>query len=154
MARAPTVAAKTVVVLAGWLVATDIAGVIVCTLFDIVPLRANSALLPYAIWFVLGIFCGLFAYQGAGAWAFADREGEWSDQPGAFRAGNVIVATGAALLGALMLFFRHLYWTAGVAGEYFVPDSAPHSILFALSVLTAMAGAHFLLLPTPQVGAD
>lgn len=154
MPGAPVVAVKAAVVLAGWLVATDIAGVIVCTLFDIAPLRANSALLPYAIWFVLGIFCGLFAYQGAGAWAFADREGEWSDQPDAFRAGNVIVVTGAALLGALMLFFRQIYWTAGVAGEYFVPDSAPHSILFALSVLGAMAGTHFLLLPTPQARID
>lgn len=152
MPRGVAVAAKTAVVLTGWLVVIDIVGVIVCTLFDIAPLRANSGLLPYAIWMVLGIFCGLFAYQGAGAWALADRAGEWSDQPDAFRAGNIIVATGAAWIGALMLFFRHIYWSAGVAGEYFVPDSAPHSILFGLCVLGAMAGTHFLLLPTPGGG--
>lgn len=149
MPRGVAVAAKTAVVLTGWLVVIDIVGVIVCTLFDIAPLRANSGLLPYAIWFVLGLFCGMFAYQSAGAWAFADREGEWSDQPGAFRAGNVIVATGAVLVGLLLLFFRHIYWSRGVAGEYYVPESAPHSILFGLCVLAAMAGTHFLLLPTP-----
>ncbi len=147
--RSLSVAAKAVVALTGWLVVIDIVGVIVCTLFDIAPIRANSGMLPYAIWMVLGLFCGLFAYQGAGAWAFAGREGEWSDQPDAFGAGNVIVVTGAAWIGLLMLFFRHLYWSRGVAGDYYVPDSAPHSILFGLCVLAAMAGTHFLLLPTP-----
>lgn len=147
--RSLSVAAKAVVALTGWLVVIDIVGVIACTLFDIAPIRANSGMLPYAIWVVLGLFCGLFAYQGAGAWAFAHREGEWSDQPDAFGAGNVIVATGAAWIGLLTLFFRHLYWSRGVAGDYYVPDSAPHSILFGLCVLAAMAGTHFLLLPTP-----
>ena len=144
-----TVAAKTAVVLMACLIVADVIGVFVCTLFDIAPIRAKSALLPYAIWLVLGIFCGLSAYQGAGAWAFADREGEWTDHVEAFRAGNMIIVTGAAILAALLFLFRRLYWTAGVAGEYYVPDSAPHSILFALSILGAMAGAHFLLLPTP-----
>lgn len=149
MAGAPAVAAKTAAVLIVCLIVADVAGAIVCTLFDIAPIRAKSAVLPYAIWLVLGIFCGLSAYQGAGAWALADRQGEWTDHPEAFRAGNMIVATGAAILAALLILFRRIYWTAGVAGEYYVPDSAPHSILFALSVLAAMAGAHFLLLPTP-----
>jgi len=148
MPGSPTVAAKAAAVLIICLVAADVIGVIVCTLFDIAPIRAKSALLPYAIWLVLGIFCGLSAYQGAGAWAFADREGEWTGHVEAFRAGNAIIVTGAVLLAALLFLFRQLYWTAGVAGEYYVPDSAPHSILFALSVLGAMAGAHFLLLPT------
>ena len=147
--RRLAIAAKTIVALTGWLVVIDIVGVIACTLFDIAPIRSSSGLLPYAIWMVLGIFCGLFAYQGAGAWAFAEREGEWSDQPGAFGTGNVIVATAAAWIGLLMLFFWYIYWSRGIAGEYFVPDSAPHSILFGLCVLGTMAGTHFLLLPTP-----
>lgn len=148
MPGAPVVAAKTAVVLVFCLIVADVIGVIVCTLFDIAPIRAKSALLPYAIWLVLGIFCGLSAYQGAGAWALAGKEGEWTDRAGAFRAGNVIVLTGATILAALLLLFRHLYWTAGVSGEYYVPDSAPHSVLFALGVLVAMSGAHFLLFPT------
>lgn len=142
------VAMKTGVVLIACLIAASVVGAIVCTLFDIAPIRAKSALLPYAIWFVLGIFCGLSAYQGAGAWVLADREGEWTDHGEAFPVGNVIVISGAAMLAMLLLLFRQLYWTAGVAGEYYVPDSASHSVLFALGVLGAMAGAHFLLLPT------
>lgn len=149
MPGAPAVAAKTAAVLTGCLIVADIAGVIVCTLFDIAPIRAKSAVLPYAIWLVLGIFCGMFAYQGAGTWSLAGKEGEWTDHPEAFHAGNAIVITSAAILTALLLLFRHIYWNAGVDGEYYVPDSAPHSILFALSVLCAIAGTHFLLLPTP-----
>lgn len=149
MPGAPVVAAKAAVVLILCLIVADVVGVIVCSLFDIAPIRAKSALLPYAIWLVLGIFCGLSAYQGAGTWAFADREGEWTGHREAFRVGNVIVATGAGILAALLFLFRGLYWTTGVAGDYYVPDSAPHSILFALSVLAAIAGTHFLLLPTP-----
>lgn len=148
MPSAPVVAAKTAVVLIVCLIVADVIGVIVCTLFDIAPIRAKSAVLPYAIWLVLGIFCGLSAYQGAGAWALAAKEGEWTDHAEAFRAGNLIVVTSAAILAALPFLFRRLYWTAVVAGEYYMPDSAPHSTLFALSVLGAMTGAHFLLLPT------
>ncbi len=147
MPGAPVVAAKSVAVLLLCLIVADVIGVIVCTLLDIAPIRAKSALLPYAIWLVLGIFCGLSAYQGAGAWIFLDRDGEWTSHREAFRAGNVIVATGAVMLAALLFLFRHLYWLGGVDGEYYVPDSAPHSILFGLSVLAAMTGGHFLLLP-------
>jgi hypothetical protein len=96
-------------------IVADVIGVIVCTLFNIAPIRAKSA---------------------------------WTGHVEAFRAGNGIIVTGAVLLAAQLFLFRQLYWTAGVSGEYYVPDSAPHSILFALSVLGAMAGSHFLLLPT------
>eukprot|EP01031_Cornospumella_fuschlensis_P012568 gene12568-15354_t len=50
MVRGVAVAAKTAVVLTGWLVVIDIVGVIVCTLFDIAPLRAvvNSAGIGWA----------------------------------------------------------------------------------------------------------
>ena len=61
---------------------------------------------------------------------------------------KVIVVMGGAVLGVLPLFFRHLYWTRGFAGEYYVPGSAPHSVLSVSSVLGAMMTAHFLLLPT------
>ncbi len=123
MPGAPVVAAKTAVVLVFCLIVADAIGVIVCTLFDIAPIRAKSALLPYAIWLVLGIFCGLSAYQGAGARALAGKEGEWTDRAGAFRAGNVIVVTGATILAALLLLFRHLYWTAGFPANIMCPTA-------------------------------
>lgn len=88
MSGAFAVAAKTAVVLIVCLVVSDVIRVVVCTLFDISPIRAKSALRPYVIWLVLGVFSGLSAYEGAGAWAFAVKEGEWADQARAFRAGK------------------------------------------------------------------
>jgi len=43
-----------------WLVVCDVVGVTVDFLSDVLPLRGVSAALPYAVWFVLGVFCGLF----------------------------------------------------------------------------------------------
>ena len=70
---------KTVLVFVGLLIAADIGGVIVVTVIDILPLKFASAALSYAIWFVGGVFCGLYAYNIAGAWAAPKTgEGDWS----------------------------------------------------------------------------
>jgi hypothetical protein len=140
---------RTAAVLIVVLALADIVGVIVCTLFDITPLRFNSVMLPYAIWLVLGIFAGFFSYGFAGTWASPEvGEGiEWTAGPGAARTGAIIVATSGAVIGGLMVLFYRLYWSQGVAGEFFVPDSAPHSIVFFLAAFGAIAGAHFLLKP-------
>ena len=50
------------------------------------------------------------------------------------------MAAGALILAALAALFWKLYWSRDVAGEYFVPDSAPHSILFFLAVFGGMLG--------------
>ena len=141
-----TTALKSAVVLLVCLVVADIVGVIAGTIFDIAPVRGGGDGVAYAIWFVLGIFCGLIAYGTAGAWASGGDE-NWTEGEGARRTGRVILATGAALLAALTLFFHRIYWSRGVAGEYYVPDSAPHSILFALAVLGGMVFASFALGP-------
>ena len=114
---------KVAVILLVFLAVADVIGVVVCTLIDVAPLRHKSSLLPYAIWLVLGIFCGLFAYNAAGAWASAKAEGaaaadlDWSARPGARRIGSRIVAAGALVLAALAALFWKLYWSRGVAGE-------------------------------------
>ena len=66
---------KAALILLVFLVVADVIGVVVCTLIDVAPLRHKSSLLPYAIWLVLGIFTGLFAYNAAGAWASTKAEG-------------------------------------------------------------------------------
>lgn len=147
---------KAALILLVFLVVADVIGVVVCTLIDVAPLRHKSSLLPYAIWLVLGIFTGLIAYNAAGAWASARTEGEaatadldWSARPGARRIGSRIVAASALILAALAALFWKLYWSRGVAGEYFVPDSAPHSILFFLAVFGGMLLARTALMPSP-----
>lgn len=147
---------KAALILLVFLVVADVIGVVVCTLIDVAPLRHKSSLLPYAIWLVLGIFTGLFAYNAAGAWASTGAEGvaaaadlDWSARPGARRIGSRIVAAAALILAALAALFWKLYWSQGVAGEYFVPDSAPHSILFFLAVFGGMLVARTALMPSP-----
>ena len=145
---------KVVVILLGFLVVADVIGVVVCTLIDVAPLRHKSSVLPYAIWLVLGIFTGMFAYNVAGAWASAKAERaaaadlDWSARPGARRIGSEIVAASALILAALAALFWKLNWSRDVAGEYFVPDSAPHSILFFLSVFGGMLVARTALMPS------
>lgn len=139
-------ALKSAIVLLACMAAAVVAGVIACTIFDVAPMRGRSGALPYAIWLVLGIFCGLIAYGSAGSWASGGNE-NWTEGEGARRTGRAILATGALLLAALTLLFHRIYWSQGVAGEYYVPDSAPHSILFFLSVLGGMVLAGFALGP-------
>ncbi|MBX3501703.1 MAG: hypothetical protein KF889_19860 [Alphaproteobacteria bacterium] len=141
---------KIVAALLGCLVVADIVGVIACVVIDVAPLRFKSAPLPYVIWFVLGVFTGLFAYGAAGAWTAPDADREWTEQPGAARRGMLIVAIGALVLIALGFLFHALFWSRGVAGEYFVPDSAPHTIVFFASVGASMLLFHRLLMPAAR----
>lgn len=140
---------RTAAVLLGLLAVTIVIGVVVCTVFDIAPLRARSAVLPYAIWLVLGIFCGLFVYNGAGGWVLeAPGEGtDWTGNPAARQTGRVIVGISGAIIGALAFGAYTVFWSQGVNGEFFVPDSAPHSIVFFSAVFAAIAGTHHLLMP-------
>lgn len=142
------VALKTVLVLLFCLVAADIAGVLVGSVIDVLPLKGKSAALFYVIWFVVGAFCGLFAFNMAGAWSSPSAtKDDWSSLPGSRRTGNVVLLVSAVLLAGLTWFFHLIYWSQGVGGEYYVPDSAAHSITFVAAVLGAMILARFALMP-------
>jgi hypothetical protein len=138
---------KTLVVLVAWLVALDIVGVIACVLFDVVPLRGSSAALPYAIWFVLGVFAGFLVFATAGAWAAEAGEQDWMERPGGMAVGNRVLISSLLILVGLAAFFWWLYWSRGVAGEYFVPDSMPHTIVYFLSAFGAMLVGRSTLRP-------
>jgi len=147
---------KTVLVALVCLVAADVAGAIAVTVFDILPLQFVSAGLAYAIWLVVGGFCGLYAYNIAGAWASPNAEPgapDWSARSGASDIGTGIVITSLVVVGALAGFFYAIYWSKGVAGDDYVPDSAPHSIVFFLAVAIAVIAARFFLMPTPDKNA-
>ena len=127
----------------------DLIGVVACTIFDIAPIRGNSAALPYAIWFVLGVFVGVITAFAAGTW-IAGRD-RWDEGP---RAGGI--ATGiflSSLLVAALLcvLFWKLYWSQGVDGEYYVPDSQSHSITYLVAALAGMWLVR--LVSTPQAKA-
>ena len=143
---------KTVLVFVGCLLAADIGGVIVVTVIDILPLRFASAALAYAVWLVIGVFCGLYAYDFAGAWASPKGgEGDWSGRPGARRIGTDVLIVGALVFAGVAGLADAIFWSRGVAGEDYVPDSAPHSIVFFVAVFGAAAMGRLFLVPSePQ----
>jgi hypothetical protein len=147
----PSLILKTVLVALGCLVAADVAGTLACTVFDILPLRAASAALAYVIWLVFGVFCGLFTYNFAGAWSSPKGQaGDWSARPGASRIGTGVLITGVCVVAGLAGLFYATLWSRGVAGEEYVPDSEPHSLVFLTAVLGGMAVGRFMFMSDPE----
>jgi hypothetical protein len=140
---------KTIVALLLCLVVADVIGVVVCVVIDVAPLRHGSAILPYAIWLVLGAFAGFVAFGFAGAWASASGNEKWVDEPGAPRIGNIILLSSLVGVLALCGIFYWLNWSRGVVGEYFVPESMPHTLTYLLAALAAMLAARSALNPMP-----
>ena len=138
---------KSAVALIVCLAVIDVIGVLACMWFDIKPFGGNSAALPYAIWFVGGVFAGVFTMIWAGNW-ISGNEG-WMDRPEAPGIAARVLATCAIILGGLSFFFWRIYWSQGVVGEYFVPDSMPHSLTYFLSALAVLVAAPFVLKPKP-----
>jgi hypothetical protein len=150
--RAIVTGAKAAVALLGWLVLADLAGVVVLTVLDILPLRFMSGGVAYAVWLVLGIFCGIGAYNTGGRWALPlgyddDGANDWIRLPRARQVGTIVTVTGILVIGALCALFNRLYWSWGVAGEYYVPDSPSHSLVFFASVLTGIGLSRWTLMP-------
>jgi hypothetical protein len=136
---------KAVIAFLVCLVVADVIGVVVCVVIDVAPLRHGSAILPYAIWLVLGAFAGFVAFGFAGAWASASGNEKWVDEPGAPRIGNTILLSSLIVVLVLCGLFYSLYWSRGVVGEYFVPDSLPHTLTYLLAAFVAMLAARSAL---------
>ena len=136
---------KSAVALIVSLVVIDIIGVVACVWFDIQPYGGNSVALPYTIWFVGGVFAGVFTISWAGTW-ISGNEG-WMDRPEASGIAARVLVTCAAILAGLSFFFWRIYWSQGVEGEYFVPDSMPHTLTYFLSALAVLVAAPFVLKP-------
>jgi hypothetical protein len=137
---------KSAVALIVCLAAIDVIGVLACVWFDIKPFGGNSAALPYAIWFVGGIFAGVFTIGWAGSWIA--NEG-WTDRPEAPGIAARVLVTCAAILAGLTFLFWRIYWSQGVVGDYFVPDSMSHTLTYFLSAFAALVAAPFVLKPKP-----
>lgn len=139
--------AKTLAAFLICLVVADVIGAVVCVVIDVAPLRYGSAMLPYAIWLVLGAFAGFVAFGIAGGWASPDGDENWIEKPGALAIGNRVLLWSLAIALALAGYFYWVYWSRGVAGEYFVPESAPHTITFLAAALLAMLAGRSTLKP-------
>jgi hypothetical protein len=130
-------ALKVAVALTVCLIAFDLVGVAACFFFDVVPLRESSAALPYAIWFVLGVFCGLFSYTGAGGWILAS-EKNWMDGPRATTTGGFIITVSTVCLAASSVVCYRLWWRGDWLGDSYVPDSGALTLTFFAATLGSM----------------
>ncbi len=144
---------KTALVLIICLILADLIGAILCLLFGIAPWRGSGALLPFAIWFVLGAIGGVVAMTGAGDWIAGDDQREWSARPEARRIAGQVTLSSALVLVASSILFYVVIWDGAARVGYFVPDSMPHTLTFFGAAIAAMTSAWAMLRPAPAEGA-
>jgi hypothetical protein len=130
-------ALKVAIALTVCVIACDLVGVAACFFFDVMPLRESSAALPYAIWFVLGVFCGLFSYIGAGGW-MSPGQRNWIDDPRATATGGFIIAVTSVCLAASCVVCYRLWWRGDWLGDSYVPDSGALTLTFFGAILGSM----------------
>jgi hypothetical protein len=112
----------------------DIAGVVFSFLCDtFVSERQTSTALYYTIWFVDGVFCGLFCYIANDD---SDRK-----KPDA-QTGLLAVWTMPFILAALSFLFYRLFWRQNMAPSVFAPDNEGLTLTFFITVAVSMAFAY------------
>lgn len=140
---------KTAVAFLVCLAIGDLVGVIACSILDIAPIRGKSAALPYAVWLVDGVFVGLITAFAAGTW-IAGKDDTWDEGPRAAGIATGIFLSALAVAVGLSIFFWKIYWSQGVEGEYYVPDSQSHSLTYLVAALAGMWLVRLVSKPQPK----
>jgi hypothetical protein len=135
-----------------YLAVFDIAGVVVSFVFDVagVVSRNISAGLFYALWFVLGVFCGLLNYNTAGGIASPKSEADWTNRADASQTGWLVCAISLLLLIGFSILFFSIFWSRSAEGDHYVPDSMPLTLTFFSATAAATFLAHNALRPSPK----
>lgn len=120
-----------------YLAVFDIAGVVVSLVFDISPSPSVSGAAYYALWLVLGVFCGLFNYGTA-----------YGDDPQ--KTGRVVCATVTILLSALSVLFFVILWNGGSIDDSYVPDNMPLTLTFFVAVTAGTFLGHNAFQPAAK----
>jgi hypothetical protein len=133
-----------------WLIIFNIAGVVVSFAVDILVARHKSMLLFYAVWFVLGVFCGMIQYQQSVerlTKEMADQsveerpEDEIVDEEeveeektrAALRPPRISAAVTAGVILIVISLCYRFAW--GGQGDVFVPDNVGLSLTYFGAVL-------------------
>lgn len=127
----------------------DVVGVVACSILDIAPIRGKSAALPYMVWLVDGVFVGLITAFIAGT-LIAAKDDRWDEGPKATAIATGIFLSALAVSVALCVFFWKIYWSQGVEGEYYVPDSQSHSITYLVAALGGIWLVRLVSKPQPK----
>jgi hypothetical protein len=135
-----------------YLAVFDLIGVAMCFFFDVMApfVRGTSTALFYAIWLVLGIFCGILSYDTSGSFASPDSKGDWKNRADASKTGLLVILMSSVILAALSISFYLLLWRRQPASSVYVPDSASLTLTFFVAVLASVIFAHRSLGPEPK----
>ena len=147
-AKLAKIAACTVICLAVF----DILGVVVSFVLDVfgVEMAGIDAAAFYALWFVLGVFCGLLNYNTAGGLASSKSEGAWTNRVDASKTGLLVCAILILLLIGLSVLFFATFWRGSADGDPYVPDNMPLTLTFFAATAAATFLGHKVLRPSPK----
>lgn len=137
MARIKQIGGVAIIVLF-FVVVFDVAGVAVSFVLDVLSPRRDSLLARYAIWFVLGVFCGVICY-GAGA----------GDERKQHAPGALVLATIVGVVALILAACTRLLWQTITVADSYVPDSVPLTITFAVALIGGAAVLHGASRPRP-----
>lgn len=134
----------------GWVLGAflifDVVGVLLTLATDLLAMVnrywETSALLAYAVWFVVGVFCAVFIY------AQTIKE-DWESPAGRREGTLVTVITGVVAVGLGLL--SSLVWSTSGGGEPVAPDHRGVTITYLVTVVLVVALARFVLF---REGAD
>jgi hypothetical protein len=131
-----------------YFVVFDVVGVVASLFFDVMPLRGTTPFLFYTIWFVLGVFCGLFGFNSAAGKAAGQGEGDWSTRADSGRIGMFVIAVTTAMLAGFGFAFYSIIWRTETMPDYFVPDSPSLTVTFFAAILGSQVLGNTVLRPT------
>lgn len=146
-----------------YLVVFDILGVLLIFVIEILSIFSDSPNMPasYALWFTMGVFCGLFSYNTGGNIVARKPETDpaatqvgfmdWSNREDSGRIGLLVLGINVLVLAALSYVFIVLGVASGTEPSGYVPDSRPLTITFFASMFaTSLFVHHFGRSPAKQ----
>ena len=131
-------------------IASDIAGVMVCWYVHFTRESLASRMFDYALWIVLGFFTGFFVHYLAGFYASPDSAGIWTNRAGAATTGRFVCGVMIPVLIALAL--ASLLWD-GSSDSSYVPGNHALSIAYFAAIAAGLALAQYILSDSSKVKA-
>lgn len=123
-----------------YLAVFDVVGALACLFLDFIE-EGNMGVY-FAVWFVLGVFCGMLSYSTA-----ADLASPKTPENGR-KAGLLAIFVTIVMVAAISLAFYSIWWRTGAEESYFMPASEPLALTFLFTVLASCIFAHRALGPT------
>ena len=124
-----------------------------CLFFDIVSFGSfgdSNTAVYYALWFVLGVFCGLFGYYAGGTVASPNPNADgtnqdWTSREDSGKTGLLVIFTTAVVLVTLSVLCYRFMWQYNLEPSGYVPDSFPLTLTFFGTVLASSVFEHKVL---------